>query len=78
VSAIASDDAYRPEARFVGGTLVLEGVPGSATPPAPFRWINAKWRCPAVHYRTVRPWLEQQGIRNHIPVIFRPIMYQQF
>ncbi|MFQ5859360.1 MAG: DEAD/DEAH box helicase [Anaerolineae bacterium] len=56
-----------PRARFVGGTLVLEGVARSITPPAPFRWINAKWRCPAVHYRTVSPWLRQQGIRNSIP-----------
>jgi superfamily II DNA or RNA helicase len=56
-----------PRARFVGGTLVLEGVPRASTPPAPFQWINAKWRCPAVHYRTLRPWLRQHGIRNSIP-----------
>jgi superfamily II DNA or RNA helicase len=56
-----------PHARFLGGTVVLEGVPRSASPPAPFRWINAKWRCPAFHYRGVRPWLKDQGIRNSIP-----------
>jgi hypothetical protein len=56
-----------PHVRFVGGTLVLEGVTRAITPSPPFQWIDAKWRCPAVHYRTVRPWLEQQGIRNRIP-----------
>ena len=56
-----------PRARFVGGTLVLEGEARSVRPPAPFQWINARWRCPAAHYRTVRPWLKQQGIRNSIP-----------
>jgi hypothetical protein len=72
---MVSDDALKPyqdkpdppHARFVGGTLVLEGVARAITPPTPFRWINARWRCPAVYYRTVRPWLKQQGIRNHIP-----------
>jgi superfamily II DNA or RNA helicase len=54
-------------ARFVGGTLVLEGVERSVTPPGAFRWVDAKWRCPAVHYRDVRPWLGQQGIRNRVP-----------
>lgn len=56
-----------PRARFVGGTLVLDGVVRSVEPPAPFQWINARWRCPAVHYRSVRPWLKQQGVRNSIP-----------
>jgi superfamily II DNA or RNA helicase len=54
-------------ARFVGGTLVLEGVARTTTPPAPFQWINAKWRCPAVYYRAVRPWFGGQGIRNRVP-----------
>ncbi len=31
------------------------------------QWVNAKWRCPAVYYRVVRPWLRAQGIRNSIP-----------
>jgi superfamily II DNA or RNA helicase len=56
-----------PRARFHGGTLVLDGVPRATRPPDAFQWINAKWRCPAVHYRKVRPWLQQRGIRNHVP-----------
>lgn len=54
-------------ARFVGGTLVLEEVDQSVTPPAQFRWHQARWRCPAVYYRLVRSWLVEQGIRNQIP-----------
>ena len=61
------DQTDRPQARFVGGTLVLDGVAHAVTPPDPFVWINAKWRCPAVHYRTVRPWLKRQSIRNRVP-----------
>jgi superfamily II DNA or RNA helicase len=61
------DQPDPPHARFVGGTLVLEGADRTITPPKHFQWINAKWRCPAVHYRAVRPWLRQQSIRNHIP-----------
>ncbi|HXW01565.1 MAG TPA: DEAD/DEAH box helicase [Anaerolineae bacterium] len=57
----------KPRVYFLGGTLVLEGVERTVRPPTPFRWINAKWRCPAVHYRTIRPWLKAQGIRNAIP-----------
>ncbi|MBI1882047.1 MAG: DEAD/DEAH box helicase, partial [Chloroflexi bacterium] len=45
----------------------LEGVDRTVTPPEPFQWLNARWRCPAVHYRTVRLWLKAQGIRNAIP-----------
>lgn len=56
-----------PHADFLGGTIVLEQVPQAVDPPGCFQWINAKWRCPAVHYRTVRPWLSEQGIRNRIP-----------
>ncbi|MCA9928863.1 MAG: hypothetical protein KC419_10315, partial [Anaerolineales bacterium] len=56
-----------PSARFVGGTIVLEDVRQETAVPDPFQWINEKWRCPAVHYRTVRPWLKAQGIRNRIP-----------
>ena len=61
-------DETKPQAAyFLGGTIVLEGVPHNAAPPAPFEWHTARWRCPAVHYRTVRPWLKAQGIRNTIP-----------
>jgi superfamily II DNA or RNA helicase len=56
-----------PHAYFLGGTLVLDGVERSTVPPAPFQWINARWRCPAVHYRAIRPWLKEQGTRNAIP-----------
>jgi superfamily II DNA or RNA helicase len=56
-----------PHAWFLGGTLVLEGVKQTIRPPAPFQWLNAKWRCPAVHYRTVQPWLQTNHIQNRIP-----------
>jgi len=56
-----------PSARFVGGTIVLEEVGAETAVPNPFQWINAKWRCPAVHYREVQPWLKAQRIRNRIP-----------
>ncbi len=56
-----------PHAYFAGGTLVLEGVERAAAPPPPFQWVNAKWRCPAVHYRTIRSWLREQSIRDQIP-----------
>lgn len=60
-----SDD--QPQARFLGGTLALEGVERDAGPPQPFRWIEAKWRCPAYHYRVVRPWMGEPSIRNRVP-----------
>ncbi|MCK6628229.1 MAG: DEAD/DEAH box helicase [Anaerolineae bacterium] len=56
-----------PYAYFLGGALVLEGIAREITPPAPFHWLNARWRCPAVHYRVIRPWLKEQKIRNTIP-----------
>lgn len=61
------DESQNPSAYFLGGTLVLENVSQEALPPPIFQWVNAKWRCPAVHYRTVRDWLYRQGIRNTIP-----------
>lgn len=61
------ETALTPRAYFLGGTLVLEGVDHSASPPEPFQWLKARWRCPAVHYRTIRPWLKEQGVRNAIP-----------
>ena len=57
----------QPSARFIGGTLVLEGIDPQTAVPPPFVWTHAKWRCPALHYRTVRPWLKEQAIRNQIP-----------
>jgi superfamily II DNA or RNA helicase len=64
---VTGSNSETPRAYFLGGTLVLEGVGPSASPPAPFRWVNAKWRCPAVHYRVARPWLAEHGVRNAIP-----------
>lgn len=61
------DQIQIPTAYFLGGTVVIDHLPQEATPPGCFQWQNAKWRCPAVHYRTVRSWLKQRGIRNHIP-----------
>ncbi len=66
-SSLPTFPPFPPYAYFLGGTLVLEGVERTVRPPAPFQWLNAKWRCPAVHYRTIRPWLREQGIRNAIP-----------
>ncbi|MEM7343213.1 MAG: DEAD/DEAH box helicase family protein [Chloroflexota bacterium] len=56
-----------PTAYFHGGTIVLDKVPDTASPPEPFQWLSGKWRCPAIYYRRVRPWLKEQGIRNTIP-----------
>ena len=61
------DKTQDPSAYYLGGTIVLENVAQSTTPPDCFQWHNARWRCPAVHYRTISPWLKQQGIRNTIP-----------
>ena len=54
-------------AYFLGGTLVLDGVPQGIQPPEPFHWVNEKWRCPAVHYRTIWRWLHSRQIENRIP-----------
>ena len=62
-----TETTNKPHAYFLGGTLVLEGVTRTERPPAPFQWLNARWRCPAVHYRAIRPWLKTQAIRNAIP-----------
>lgn len=56
-----------PRAYFHGGTLVLEDVGRAAQPPRCFEWIKGKWRCPAVYYRLVQPWLAEQGIKNGVP-----------
>jgi superfamily II DNA or RNA helicase len=61
------DKILTASAYFLGGTIVLDNVPQTTTPPECFQWINAKWRCPAVYYRQVRPWLKAQGIRNQVP-----------
>ena len=64
---MVTNQTQTPTARFVGGTIVLDHIPQTTASPEVFQWLNAKWRCPAVHYRTVRPWLYKQGIRNNVP-----------
>ncbi|RKZ40645.1 MAG: ATP-dependent helicase [Gammaproteobacteria bacterium] len=56
-----------PRARFDGGTIVLDNVEQSIDTPHPFRWLQGKWRCRAVDYRLIRPWLDEQNIRNQVP-----------
>lgn len=56
-----------PKAYFLGGTIVLDGIDPTITPPEPFQWLNHRWRCPAVHYRVIRDWLYNNDIRNAIP-----------
>ncbi len=56
-----------PRARFDGGTIVIDNVAQTVKAPTPFRWLQGKWRCRAVDYRLVRPWLYEQSIRNNIP-----------
>ncbi len=51
---------------FQGGTLVLDGGTGEETMPAPFAWINGRWRCPAYAYGVLLPWLAQQEITNQV------------
>jgi superfamily II DNA or RNA helicase len=54
---------------FDGGTLVLSGagqnVQGSL--PAPFRWISGRWRCEAIWYASLVPWLREQQVRDLVP-----------
>jgi len=57
----------KPRARFDGGTIVIDNVPQGVDAPAQFRWLQGKWRCRAVDYRIVRPWLDERKICNHIP-----------
>jgi superfamily II DNA or RNA helicase len=52
---------------FQGGTLVLDGGMAEETMPAPFAWINGRWRCPAYVYGTLLPWLAQQHITDQVP-----------
>ena len=56
-----------PRAYFDGGTIVLDNIPAAMPVPTPFRWLQGKWRCRAVDYRLIRPWLHEQNIRNTIP-----------
>lgn len=61
------DDSQTLSAYFLGGTIVLNNLAQNDRVLDVFSWHNAKWRCPAVYYRQVRPWLKQQNIRNSIP-----------
>lgn len=56
-----------PRARYDAGTLVLDNVAQKCQVPSPFIWHLGKWRCRAVDYRLIRPWLDAQHIRNIIP-----------
>lgn len=67
MTATILDNQQHPSAYFLGGTIVLDQVAQTTAPPDGFQWHNAKWRCPAVYYRTIRPWLYEHNIRNNIP-----------
>ncbi|NDJ62376.1 MAG: DEAD/DEAH box helicase [Chloroflexi bacterium] len=56
---------------FDGGTLILYDVDEAATVHRSFRWVKARWRCEAHHYRHVRQWLRElpsdSSIRDRVP-----------
>ncbi|WP_069470040.1 DEAD/DEAH box helicase [Candidatus Marithrix sp. Canyon 246] len=56
-----------PRARFHGGTIVIDNLSQDVETPKQFHWLQKKWRCRAVDYRLIRPWLYQQKIWNQIP-----------
>ena len=56
-----------PRARYDGGTIVLDNMAQNIKVPAQFKWHLGKWRCRAVDYRLIYPWLQEQSIRNNIP-----------
>ena len=47
--------------------MVLEGYDQTAEVPSVFRWVKAKWRCPAFHYPQLVPWLRQHGVQDRVP-----------
>jgi hypothetical protein len=53
--------------RFHGGTVVLEGLDRAAAAPRCFQWVKGKWRCPALHYPEIQPWLREQDIADTVP-----------
>jgi superfamily II DNA or RNA helicase len=55
------------QCRFHGGTLVLEGLDRAAAVPRCFQWVKGKWRCPALHYPEIQPWLREQDIADTVP-----------
>ncbi|MDM8561489.1 DEAD/DEAH box helicase [Candidatus Parabeggiatoa sp. HSG14] len=54
-------------AHFDGGTIVIDNVAQQVETPSPFLWIQGKWRCRAVDYRLIRPWLYELNIHNNVP-----------
>ncbi|MCB0057391.1 MAG: DEAD/DEAH box helicase family protein, partial [Caldilineaceae bacterium] len=56
-----------PHLAYLGGTLVLHGIPQDTAVPAPFQWLDNRYRCEAVHYRAILPWLHAQQIENRVP-----------
>jgi superfamily II DNA or RNA helicase len=57
----------KPRARFDGGTIVIDNLSQDFETPKQFHWLQNKWRCRAVDYRLIRPWLYQHKIWNQIP-----------
>jgi len=55
-----------PHVWYQGGTLVLEYVGPEEPVPSCFRWIKNRWRCPAIHFAALRPWLTRQGIQSRV------------
>lgn len=62
-----ADGKKEPKVWFNGGTLQLENVPEATAVPSQFQYHNHKYRTPAVHYRHILPWLNQNHIRNSVP-----------
>ncbi len=57
----------RPSLTFQGGTLVLKNVEESTPVHPAFQWIKARWRCEGYHYPRLRPWLQDNKIRDSLP-----------
>ncbi|MEM7336275.1 MAG: DEAD/DEAH box helicase [Chloroflexota bacterium] len=60
-------EKQEPSAKFIGGTIVLNNLDPNTAVPSPFQRLNHKYRCPAIHYHSIQPWLNQNQIRNSIP-----------
>lgn len=56
-----------PHLWFHGGTLVLETLDRTTKVHPAFRWVKAKWRCPALCYPQLIPWLRERGIQDRVP-----------
>ncbi len=62
----------KPAIFFQGGTLVLQHTDAIENVPTPFQFVKSRWRCEAYHYRSVLPWIREQGIHNAVPRWQRP------